>query len=88
MTAGNIVIAFCMFQVSDDKNFKDGDNYIGLPMATVIAIKSNQEPNKPPRDPRPCHAHLRGSVSMPTFSHGILHTFLRHESTCHNHVCL
>lgn len=29
-----------MFQMSDDKNFKDGDNYIGLPMATVTAIKS------------------------------------------------
>lgn len=41
MMAGNIVIASYMFQMSDDKNFKDSDNYIGLPMATVIAIKSN-----------------------------------------------
>lgn len=26
------------------------------------------------------------SVSMPGLSHEILHTFLRHESTCHKHV--
>lgn len=42
MMAGNIVITFYIFQVSDDKNFKDSDNYIGLPMATVTAVKNTK----------------------------------------------
>ena len=79
MMAGSRVIAFHTLQVRDDENLKeDSGNYIDPPVTTVIAVKRNHGPNKPPHDPRPCQAYLNGLRPMPTFSHAIFHTFLRH----------
>lgn len=55
MMAGTIV----MLQVTDNENLKeDSVNYLGPPMTTVTATKSNHGTNKPPYDPRLCHTHL------------------------------
>lgn len=44
-----------MFQVRGDENLKeDSDNDIGPPMARVVVIKGDHEPNNPAHGPRPC----------------------------------
>lgn len=88
MTARNTVTAFHMFQVRDDENLKENhDNDIGPPVATGVDAKSDMGLTDLHMVPD-CVMHTSvASGSTPAFSHGILHTFFRQESTCHKHVC-
>lgn len=87
--AGSRVRAFHILQVRNDEYLKDSGTHTGPPMTTVIGVKRNHGPKETaPHEPGPCYAHLNGLRATPTFSHGIFHPFLKHESTCHKHVCL